>query len=310
MPLLQRAFRGPTDWAHMAAVVQAQPSDHLHVIDLPYRLCSWAFDEPANCALWEDASGRVVAWAVLQSPFWSIDYAVHPTAPATMLHTILAWADQRARAIRGTLFAHPMWFINGFTGHHHRDVLEGAGFHSQADVGEDSWTKVLFQRDASPRLEYQSLPEAFHIRSLSGHAEVDAYVALHRAVFQSENMTSAWRHRTLTHAAYLPQLDLVVTDAQNQLAGFCIGWFAPQGPYYQPAGQIEPFGIREDVRSRGLGRALLTECLARLAAVGATSVFVETDNYRDAAFNFYKAMDFRIVQDVTVYRKEYAAAPA
>jgi hypothetical protein len=51
MPLLQRAFRGPPDWVHMAAVIQAQPSDHLHVVDLPYRLCSWAFDEPANCAL-------------------------------------------------------------------------------------------------------------------------------------------------------------------------------------------------------------------------------------------------------------------
>ena len=63
-----------------------------------------------------------------------------------------------------------------------------------------------------------------------------------------------------------------------------------------PAGQIEPLGIRGDLRGRGLGRALLTECLARLAAVGATSVFVETDNYRDAAFNFYTAMDFRILQ--------------
>jgi ribosomal-protein-alanine N-acetyltransferase len=203
-----------------------------------------------------------------------------------------------------------MWYINSFTGHHHHEMLEGAGFHSQADVGEDSWTKVLFQRNALPRPEHRPLPEAFRIRSLNGHAEVDAYVALHRAVFQSESMTSAWRHRTLAHAAYLPQLDLVVTDAENQLAGFCIGWFTPQGPHLQPAGQIEPIGIREDVRGRGLGRALLSECLARLAAVGATSVFVETDNYRDAAFNFYRAIGFRIERDVTVYRKEFAAAPA
>ena len=48
----------------------------------------------------------------------------------------------------------------------------------------------------------------------------------------------------------------------------------------------------------------------RLAAAGATSVFVETDNYRDAAFNFYKAMDFRIAQNVTVYRKDYASSIA
>ena len=74
-----------------------------------------------------------------------------------------------------------------------------------------------------------------------------------------------------------------------------------------PPGQIEPMGIREDLRGRGLGRALLTECLGRLTAVGATSVFVETDNYRDAAFNFYTAMGFRITQNITVYRKDYAS---
>ena len=309
MSLSQRTFDGPSaDWAHMKAVVEAQPSDHLHVVDLPYRFCSWAFDEPTNCSLWEDAGGRVVAWAVFQSPFWSIDYAIHPLAPPNTLHTILAWADQRAQAMQGTPFAHPTWFINGFTGHADSQVLEEAGFHSQADVGEDSWTKVLFQRSATPLPDHRPPPEGLRIRPLNGHAEVDAYVALHRAVFQSENMTSGWRHRTVAYPDYLPQLDLVAIDADDQLAGFCIGWFTPQGPHQQPSGQIEPIGVREDLRGRGLGRALLTECLTRLAAVGATSVFVETDNYRDAAFKFYTAMDFRIVQHVTVYRKDYASA--
>jgi len=200
------------------------------------------------------------------------------------------------------------WPTDAFTmaENQHRQILEDAGFHSQADVGEHSWTKVLFQRGAMPLPADQSLPAGFRIRPLNGHAEVDAYVALHRAVFQSESMTNAWRHRTLGHPAYLPQLDLVLTDADGLLAGFCIGWFTPQGPQAQPAGQIEPIGIRADVRNRGLGRALLGDCLARLAAAGASSVFVETDNYRDAAFNFYAAMDFRVVQDVTVYRKDYA----
>jgi ribosomal protein S18 acetylase RimI-like enzyme len=311
MPLVQRVFNGPAaDWAHMQAVVDAQPSECLHVIDLPYRLCSWAFDAPANCALWEDADGRAMAWAVFQSPFWAIDYAIHPLAPPNTLHTILAWADQHARAIQGTPFARPSWFINGFSGHADSQVLEAAGFHSQADVGEDAWTKVLFQRDATPLPAQRPLPTGFRIRSLNRQAEVDAYVALHRAVFQSESMTSAWRHRTLTHPAYLPQLDLVAVDADEQLAGFCIGWFTAHGPLGQPAGQIEPMGVREDVRGRGVGRALLTECLARLAAAGASSVLVETDNYRDAAFNFYTAMDFRSLRHVTVYRKDYALPPA
>jgi ribosomal protein S18 acetylase RimI-like enzyme len=308
MPLLQRTFRSASaDWAQMQAVVAARPSAHLHVVDLPYRLCSWAFDAPANCALWEAADGQVLAWAVFQSPFWCIDYAIHPLAPPDTLHTILAWADQRARAIQGTPFDRPIWFINGFTGHEDSQVLEDAGFHSQADVGADSWTKVLFQRGAAPLADHRPLPEGLRIRSLNGHAEVDAYVALHRAVFQSESMTSGWRNRTLSHPDYLPQLDLVAVDDHDRLAGFCIGWFTPRGPQGQPSGQIEPLGVREDLRGCGLARALLTECLTRLAAAGATSMFVETDNYRDAAFNFYVAMGYQVLRRVTVYRKEYTS---
>jgi ribosomal protein S18 acetylase RimI-like enzyme len=305
MPPLQRVFRGPADWAMMITLVHANPDEHVHIVDLPYRLCSWAFDEPANCAIWEDDTGHMVAWAVLQSPFWSIDYALHPTAPPNTIRAILAWADQRARAVQSSRFARPAWFINGFAGHHHRQVLEAAGFHSQADVGEDSWAKVLFQRDAGLSAGPTPLPAGFRIRPLAGQAEVEAYVALHRAVFKSENMTSDWRQRTLAHPAYLPELDLVLADPESRLAGFCIGWFTPDGPGGRPAAQIEPFGIREDLQGRGLGRALLSEWLVRLAAAGATSVFVETDNYRDAAFKFYTAMGFRVVRDVTVYRKDY-----
>jgi ribosomal protein S18 acetylase RimI-like enzyme len=295
MSLLQRIFRGPADWAQMTAVLHARPSDHVHIIDLPYRLCSWAFDEPANCAIWENNDGEMLAWAVLQSPFWSIDYALHPTAPSDTMQAILAWADGRAQAIRHTLFGRPMWFINGFAGHHHQQPLEAAGFHSQANVGEDSWTKVLFQRNADLLPVRPPLPAGFQIRPLNGHAEVEAYVALHRAVFQSESMTNQWRQRTLAHPEYQPQLDLVLSDADGLLAGFCIAWLTLDGPDHQPAGQIEPMGVREDIRGRGLGRALIGACLVQLAAAGATSIFVETDNYRDAAFKLYTAMGFRVV---------------
>lgn len=308
MSLTQRHFRGQADWAQMTAAVHARPSEHLHLADLPYRLCSWAFDDPANCAIWEDDRGQLRAWAVLQSPFWTIDYAMHPIAPPETIYAILDWADRRVQAAQHTPFARPAWFINSFAGHHHREILEAAGFHSQADVGEDSWTKVLFQRDASITAGPAPLPAGFRIRPLDGRAEVEAYVALHRAVFQSESMTSGWRQRTLAHPAYLPTLDLVLTDSENRLAGFCIGWFTADGPNQQPCGQIEPIGVREDLRGHGLGRALLSECLAQLAAAGANSVLVETDNYRDAAFKLYTAIGFRIARDVVVYRKDYKPA--
>ena len=101
MQLAQRPFRDDMDKARMAALVALQAADHLHTVDLPYRLSSWAFDEPENVALWETADGTLLGWSVLQSPFWAIELAAHPDAPPSLSGEMLAWADQRARAING-----------------------------------------------------------------------------------------------------------------------------------------------------------------------------------------------------------------
>lgn len=130
--------------------------------------------------------------------------------------------------------------------------------------------------------------------------EVDAYVALHRAVFESESMTADWRARTLAQPTYKPDLDLVLIAPDGDLCGFCVCWLDGA------QGQVEPMGIRKDMRGQGLGQALLVEGLRRLTARGAQHVFVETDNYRDAAFGLYESVGFRTSHDVHVFRKDYA----
>jgi ribosomal protein S18 acetylase RimI-like enzyme len=64
-------------------------------------------------------------------------------------------------------------------------------------------------------------------------------------------------------------------------------------------------GVRAEWRRSGLGRALLCEGLRRLHLHGASRVYVETDNYRDAAFALYESVGFRVIQDVWVYRKGF-----
>jgi len=38
---------------------------------------------------------------------------------------------------------------------------------------------------------------------------------------------------------------------------------------------------------------------------GASRIYVETDSYRNAAFELYESVGFRVVQDVWVYRKDF-----
>jgi ribosomal protein S18 acetylase RimI-like enzyme len=149
-----------------------------------------------------------------------------------------------------------------------------------------------------------SLPAGFTIRPLAGEGEVKAYVQLHRAVFESKNMTVEWRRRTLRRPEYRPDLDLVLAAPDGRLAAFCVCWFDSdlEG---EPSGQIEPLGVHSDYRGLGLGRSILSEGLRRLSLCGADRVFVETDRYRNAALGLYEEVGFRPLHEVLVYRKDY-----
>ncbi len=109
MKILQRPYSGKTDQQEMMLLARLCQAVTIHVIDLPYRLSSWALDDPGNVALWVDEDGVLKAWAVLQKPFWTLDYVVHPAGGAGLHQAILAWMDHRAEAIRGSGYALPCW---------------------------------------------------------------------------------------------------------------------------------------------------------------------------------------------------------
>lgn len=305
MTSFERRTYDPAVQPAMVQLAHASAAEQLHLVDLPYRFSSWALDHPENLALWYEARGDLVAWAVLQTPFWTLDYVFAPDQP--LLHMlILQWADERARQVVDMPAGRPIWFVNCFADQADRIAdLEAAGFACQSAVGENSWSKVWMRRPAAP-VDVPDLPVGFQLRPLAGADEVDTYVALHRAVFQSNSMTTAWRRRTLQQPAYRPPLDLVIEAPDGQLVAFCVGWLDEVGFAGAPVGQIEPLGVHEEFRGLGLAHAMLAEAVHRLQGLGAQTVYVETDNYRDAAFALYEAVGFRVWQDVLVYRKDYA----
>ena len=83
MTITHRSFLQDQDRQLMIDLAGQFQSDHLHVVDLPYRLSSWGLDDKENVCLWFDGES-LVAWAVLQSPFWGIDYACHADYQASL----------------------------------------------------------------------------------------------------------------------------------------------------------------------------------------------------------------------------------
>lgn len=302
--LTQRCYKTENDKLAMAVLALKSSQLVLHSIDLPYRLSSWALDEPQNACLWEDEDGSLAAWAVLQTPFWTFDFALHPEHKG-LFPELLAWADGRARETLDSPHGHPCWFVNVFgdqTGQVQQ--LEEAGFACQADVGEDSWSKVWMRRVGVMPIEEYRIPAGFTVRSLAGESDVEAYVALHQSAFESKSMSIEWRGRTLQHPHYTPDLDVVIESPDRRLAAFCIGWLDrfDDSPL---RGQIEPLGCHVDFRRYALGRVALAEVLRRMQSMGVRDIYVETDSYRDTAFRLYESMGFDVIRDVLVFRKDF-----
>lgn len=307
--MIQATYKGDFDRERMVALVRAYPMGQNHVIDLPYRLCSWAIEDSRNISLWVDSEHNLLAWAVMQGPFWAIDYALHPAAPIDALTTILNWAEGRARESIGTTYGRPSWFIFVPSGYAERiSLIEAAGF-SALNNSEDTWTQVTLALDAYTNLPPCPAKRGFRLRTSRGQEEIPDIVALHREVFGTTNMTEAWRTRIIDHPAYQPELDLVVENASGDLVAFCLAWIAHlprQGVgAEQIIGQIEPIGVREDVRRDGVAWVILAEALRRLRALGAGEILVKTDNYRDRAYAFYHGAGFRIIENITIFRKDY-----
>ncbi len=304
MIVTQRPFCGELDKRQMAALVHRTPEDNVHVVDLPYRLSSGALDDPENVGLWVGGGGRLVAWTILQPGFWTVDFAYDPEDGQELLPEMLAWADWRARAVKGTPSERSQWYVKVFSDQADRiRILEEAGFACQADVGEDSWSEVFMARPGESPVEEPALPAGFTIRPLGGEKEVEAYVELHRDVFETKNMTVEWRSHTLQRPEYVPELDLVVAAPDGRLVAFCIFWL-DRDPVRAVSGQIEPLGVRAEFRGLGLARAVLAEGLRRLQQHRAKQVYVMTDSFRDAALGTYRAVGFEVVRDIWVFRKD------
>ena len=302
----QRPYRGDADKILMLETAHHAGPTATHVVDLPYRLSSWSLDDPENVGLWEDETGKLAAWATFQFPMWFVDVAFDVRYDSPELQSqVLAWVDEKAAGWAVTSKARPCWFINVYSSQSGFIArLEQAGFRSQENVPGNPWSKVALEL-ARPLLDPGPLPEGFSIRPLKGQAELEAAVALHRACFDSGNMTLAWRERLIQAPHYRPDLDLVVEALDGRLAGFWLGWFDQAGPGGQPTGQVEPMGVHPDFRQLGLGRKVLIAGLHNLKAAGAASIIVETDDYRNAAHSLYLSAGFELVQKVLIYRKNF-----
>jgi ribosomal protein S18 acetylase RimI-like enzyme len=224
----------------------------------------------------------LAAW---QQPWAALDFFTrHDKAQHEVEEQLFAWAMARFQAMdqeRGAPL--PCWVEMRSDDAERQALVTSHGF-----TLDEDFTYIHLRHPLAHPPEVAPLPDGITIRPLEGKSEVAAYVALHRAAFESESMTMEWRAQTLRMSQYRPGLDLVAMTLDGRPVGFLVGWLDAA----RQLAQIEPMGVHPDFRSMGLARALLLEGMRRIQAHGATEAIVETDSGRSPALQAYESVGF------------------
>jgi GNAT superfamily N-acetyltransferase len=94
---------------------------------------------------------------------------------------------------------------------------------------------------------------------------------------------------------YDPELDLAVETVDGRIAGYSLYWFDP----VTKVGLVEPVRVEDDYQRRGLGRAMLTAGIDRLAIKGAQ--WVKIGYGTEAAAALYQDVGFQPTSTDTWY---------
>lgn len=303
MRFTRRPFAGLDDTSRMHALAVAFPHETLHVADLPYVLSGPAlYDDPAHdVALWEDAGGALAGFGIQNGI--GVELAVHPAARGNGIEALIVeWAVERFRQLALERAPNlPYWL------HAREDDADRIAVYERHGFARGRHARLHLRRPLDFPGDAPAVPAGFVIRPLAGEGEAAAYVATHRAAFETQSMTVARRRRTLLAPAYRPELDLVVAAPEGRIAAFAISWLNPadRGQSGRREGQFEPVGTHPDFQRRGLARALLLEGCRRMAEAGAEVAIVETDTFRDPAQRLYEAVGFTLHHRIARYFRRF-----
>jgi ribosomal protein S18 acetylase RimI-like enzyme len=175
--------------------------------------------------------------------------------------------------------------------------------HNFEHAEEDS---LLFARSLEGTLPEPRLPAGFSIRPMGGEAEVNAYVALHRAAFGTENMTVEYRRVIMSTPSYLPELDLVAVAPNGDLAAFCVCQIFPDDTPRaggRQEGWTDPIGTHPNYQRLGLAKALIVAGMYRLKGRGIDTALLGTSSKNIAMQHVAESLGFRVASRTLFYSK-------
>jgi ribosomal protein S18 acetylase RimI-like enzyme len=162
------------------------------------------------------------------------------------------------------------------------------GFERNGDVGPSRHGSLMhfLARDLPDAPEPPRLPEGFRYRTVESD-DLAERVAVHRDVWAPSRVTESSFANVQASWPYRASLDCVVEAPNGRFAAYCLLW--PDDENH--VGELEPVGVRDEFRRRGLGAAVCTFALRRWYEEGGRQAIVYCVS--DAACALYESIGFR-----------------
>lgn len=229
---------------------------------------------------WFDETGPV-AGAVLTDwgEAWACDPIVVPNVRSALLETV--WTE----ALRA-IDALELDVVDVFVRDDDSELatlVRDAGFEPQDDRSSFAWMDADTRQRPTPLLP--------------GFAIVDRVEGAGTRHPMRRRSGAEVELRLRQCPLYDAALDLAVRAPGGQVAGYALFWFDP----VTRVGLVEPMRVEDDFQRRGLGRALLTEGLERLARRGARRLKVGFGT--EIARRLYVGAGFRPSASAQTYRR-------
>lgn len=290
-----RAYRDRTDLAAMQDLLSSTPNPfepHPTAADLPEMLNPTVSDTPANTAVWEDASGVLLGFAIV-SQYHNLHFHFRPGSLTKHVEQeMMDWAVARMRLRREREIDSEPLTLGASA--RDDDKVKVAFLERHAFVATDIETLYMARSLHEPFPQPQ-LPLGFLLRPLAGESEVPTYVAAHRAAYGTEQMTVELRLAIMQEPYYCPELDLVAIAPDGTLAAFCLCSIdeAENQRTERGEGRIDIVGTRPEFRNQGLGQTMALAGMRGLKEQGMDIANLSTLSSNSAAIRVYRKLGFQ-----------------
>lgn len=135
------------------------------------------------------------------------------------------------------------------------------------------------------------IPDGFTLRPVKGMDEIPAVVKLMRSAHGDDQFSDDERQAMMECLSYIPDLDLVLVDEHGDLAANCVCEILEEGGIKR--GYTDPIVVRDDLKGRGLGKAILCAGISGLISLGMKQIRLGTSSENTAMQRLAEAVGFR-----------------